>query len=457
MQNLKHLVAVVTFAFVPVIGFTDEPTPELVFETRLKPIFDSPNPSSCVQCHLAAVDLKDYILPSSRETFLSLRDQGLIDIQSPGESKILHLISMGDSDPDAMSKRIHAKNRKAEYDAFSNWIDACCQDKELLAAKPTATDTKVGPNLTQDLIRHTRKDRVLDSFVRNVWSQRMRCFPCHTPHELDAENPMHKKPMERHQDFLKQYGARMNIFKESPLETLRSLVASSRIRDGRQSVKDEQLPLINLEVPVMSLLIQKPIAKLPAKKSDGKIGEPSSRMPVSHMGGIKMHQGDQSYKAWVHWLEDYAASVSGGYGPDIDLPEDNWYPTQHVIRIKAIPKSWPNLSTVQVFLHRWDDSTDSWGDEPVAFTQSLVTPRKIVNGSLFVLAKPDQRDHLDPTGTVLKPGKIQLRVFLDQDDVLTESPTLLLNDREPDATSVLDAAFGTGFKNADVVDGVQVR
>ena len=53
-----------------------QPTPDEVFEKRIAPIFKSPNPSSCVQCHLACVDLKNYIRPSSRETFLSLRDQG---------------------------------------------------------------------------------------------------------------------------------------------------------------------------------------------------------------------------------------------------------------------------------------------------------------------------------------------------------------------------------------------
>ncbi|MEO1525279.1 MAG: hypothetical protein AAFX06_07575 [Planctomycetota bacterium] len=434
----------------------DEPTPESVFETRLKPIFDSPNPSSCVQCHLSAVDLKHYILPSSRETFLSLRDQGLIDTERPSESKILHLISMGDSDPDDLSRRIHSKNRKAEYDAFSNWIDACCQDKELLAAKPTKAGSKAGPSHSNNLIRHARKDRVLDSFVRNVWSQRMRCFPCHTPNELDAENPMHRKPIERHRDFVKKYGARMNIFKGSPSETLRSLIASSRILGNGQRLKGNQLPLINLEMPAMSLLVQKPVAKLPAKDPDGKIGEPSSEIPVSHMGGIKMHKGDQSYKAWLHWLEDYSASVSGGYRSDDELPKDNWYPTQHVVRIKGIPKTWPKLSTVQVFVHRWDDDTNDWAEESIAFTQSLVTPRRIVNGSLFVLATPDQRKHLDPIDTTLESGKVQLRLFLDRDKVLAESPTRLLNDREPDATSVFDAAFGTGFKNADIVEGIQL-
>ena len=29
------------------------PTPKEVFEKRILPIFKSPNPSSCVQCHLA--------------------------------------------------------------------------------------------------------------------------------------------------------------------------------------------------------------------------------------------------------------------------------------------------------------------------------------------------------------------------------------------------------------------
>src|SRR6478752_3052637 len=70
-------------------------SPEKVFETRILPIFKSPNPSSCVQCHLAGVDIKDYILPSAEKTFRSLRDQGLIDLASPEKSKILRLIDMG--------------------------------------------------------------------------------------------------------------------------------------------------------------------------------------------------------------------------------------------------------------------------------------------------------------------------------------------------------------------------
>ena len=195
MNHCKLIITSLSILSFAATASSQEATPEAVFETRLKPIFNSPDPSSCIQCHLAAVDLKNYILPTSRETFISLRDQGLVNTQHPDESKILHLISMGDSDPDILSQRIHAKNRKREYDAFSHWIKACCQNEDLLAAKPLEINKKAGPVLSNAVIRHARTDRVLDSFIRNVWSQRMRCFPCHTPAELDSGNPMHKKPI----------------------------------------------------------------------------------------------------------------------------------------------------------------------------------------------------------------------------------------------------------------------
>lgn len=64
-------------------------TPLEFFEQRIMPIFKSPQPASCIQCHLSAVDLKDYILPSHEQTFVSLRDQGIIDLAKPGDSTIL--------------------------------------------------------------------------------------------------------------------------------------------------------------------------------------------------------------------------------------------------------------------------------------------------------------------------------------------------------------------------------
>src|SRR5689334_6297269 len=89
----------------------EEPlSPQELFDRRIMPIFKSPEPSSCTQCHLAGVDLKNYILPSHEKTFISLRDQGLINLDKPEESKILRLIRMDDNNPGA--KLIREKVRK---------------------------------------------------------------------------------------------------------------------------------------------------------------------------------------------------------------------------------------------------------------------------------------------------------------------------------------------------------
>src|SRR2546423_6226286 len=141
--------------------------PAKVFEERILPIFKSPDPSSCVRCHLAAVDLKNYILPSAKDTFLALRDQGLIDLDKPENSKILALINRGANDPKAAGL-ITAKKQKAEYDAFAAWIKACAADPELRKAPNPETGPALGTK-PAEVVRHARKDRMLESFEKNVW------------------------------------------------------------------------------------------------------------------------------------------------------------------------------------------------------------------------------------------------------------------------------------------------
>src|SRR5207253_6583257 len=134
--------------------------------------------SSCARCHLASVDIKDYILPSAKDTFLALRDQGLIDLDKPDQSKILKLINRGAGDPKAAGL-ISAKKQEAEYEAFAAWIKACANDPALKSApkpdKAPALATK-----PVEVVRHARKDRMLESFESNVWSLRFRCMNCHT-------------------------------------------------------------------------------------------------------------------------------------------------------------------------------------------------------------------------------------------------------------------------------------
>jgi len=398
---------------------------------------------------LASVDLKDYILPSHEKTFLSLRDRGLIDMEKPEKSKILTLIEMGEKDLDRSAQLIHEKTRKAEYDAFAAWIKACCSNAKLRELPPLASDVKVRLDTPDRVIRYNRKDRVLDSFVRNVWSQRMRCFPCHTPHELDPDNPQHEKPIARQSEFVKKYGARINIFRESPLATMKALIVSSRKKSRRR------LPLINLDEPRKSLLVLKPTSKLPPKGADGKFKQPSSTEPVSHMGGLKMHVDDQSYKSFIAWIQDYSRVVGGEYESVADLPADNWYPSKQVLRIKETPASWAGSTRVQLFVHSWNNQDKTWSSDPVAFTQNTVTPRRIVNGALFLLAPPEasRSKDWDPEGVTLAPGKYLIKAYVDSKHRLADDPTVMLGEKELYGQMVIQARWRVGFRQAEVASG----
>jgi hypothetical protein len=414
-----------------------------LFEQRIMPIFRSPQPSSCVQCHLASVDLKDYILPSHERTFVSLRDQGLIDINHPEKSKILTLIQMGEKDLDRGAKLIHEKTRKAEYEAFVAWIKACCGDPKL-ASLPSLTGADVArPDRPDPVIRHTRKDRILDSFIRNVWSQRMRCFPCHTPNELDQNLAQHEKPRETHRQFVEQFGQRMNIFRQTPEETLRQLILSSK-----KPPKD-RLPLINVEQPTSSLLLLKPLAKLPAKDEDDQFLPPSSIEPVTHMGGRKMFPDDHTYKSFLAWIQDYARVVADEYASPADLPLDNWYPTNHTLRLTDAPESWPVMTVVQLFIHAWDDKRAAWQTAPIAFTQGLVTPKRLVFGNLILLADKDKSAEWNSHGVKLPPGKYLIKAYVDSQKRLSDNPTMLLGETDYFGQAEIEAQWREGFPQAE--------
>lgn len=441
---------------------SEKVAPLALFEQRIMPIFKSEKPSSCVQCHLSAVDLRDYILPSHEQTFVSLRDNGLIDIENPLESKILNLINMGELDPDSKARRIHEKLREAEYEAFAAWIVACCSDEAIreLPAKDAPEKSSIGPKVPDSVIAFTRKSRLIDSFTRNVWSQRMRCFPCHTPNELDSNNPQHKKPIQRHADFVEKYGQRMNIFRKSPEATLEQLVVASRKQHG------DDYPMLNLAEPKNSLILLKPTARLPARVSKGVFKEPSASGVVSHMGGIKMHVNDPSYKAIYAWISDYANSADGKYQSVEDLPQDDWYPSQHVVRVKGIPADWDTLGVVQIFAYPRTADGNSWQEQPVAFTQSLVTPRKIVNGSLFVLGDSSRPDvnasaSWNAGEATLANGNYLIRAFYDRSKVIAETPTAMLNlpaysEDCAIAEATVTAEWKSGFKNALVIEGSEL-
>ena len=249
-----------------------------VFEQRLLPIFQSDQPSSCVQCHLAGVDLKNYIKPSSDDTFRSLRDQGLVNLDKPEKSKILTLINMKDTD-NAGANLLHTKTREAEAEAFAEWLKACCRDPKLRNAPKLAASELAKPARPNEVIRYDRTDRLLETFERNIWGQRHRCMGCH------AEGS------EQNRKLVEKNGEQVAWMKKSAAETMTYLIRTKH--------------LIDIDNPEKSLLLLKPLKE------------------VEHGGGKKFLKGDLGYKDFRSWIEDYAKVVRDEYANKSDLPKSD--------------------------------------------------------------------------------------------------------------------------------------
>lgn len=391
-------------------------SPQDVFERRIVPIFKSPNPSSCVQCHLAGVDLKDYILPSGEKTFRSLRDQGLIDLADPDRSKILKLISMGNSDP--KTPTVHAANRKAEYEAFAAWIKACAADPVLRDSPKLDASELRKPWKPNEVIRHERTDRLLESFERTIWAMRFRCMNCHT--EGTPQNDKNRK----------EYGDRVAWVKKAGAQaTMQYLLASK---------------LINPSDPEKSLLLQKPLGL------------------VKHEGGIKFAVGDQGHKAFRQWIEDVAAIKSGKYAKAADLPATDRGPlkfgTEAWLKLSDTPPAWGD-KLLQVDVYAWDDKVGGWETKPIATTDRKVWGKgKIFQHTITLLAEPGStRSGSFAKRPSLPPGRYLFKVYVDADDRLAKDWKSKLSDADYAGQVEVRATWKEGYGQMTVAEAAKVR
>ncbi|HYQ15815.1 MAG TPA: hypothetical protein VEQ58_08660, partial [Polyangiaceae bacterium] len=150
--------------------------------------------STCNQCHLSGVDLSAFARATPCETWACLVDQGLVDVASPADSKILAWIERASPDSDLITPQVIS----AEHDAFQDWIeanaacpDACggvsCGDP---GDGPTCAvddaDPPVAPAGDPDSPSCTDRD-LEQAFYDDVYAWRGRCFPCHFDTELKAD------------------------------------------------------------------------------------------------------------------------------------------------------------------------------------------------------------------------------------------------------------------------------
>jgi hypothetical protein len=395
----------------------DAPTPEQVFEKRILPIFKSPNPSSCTQCHLAAVDLKNYILPSHEKTFLSLRDQGLIDLDNPEKSKILQLIQMGASDK-SPAALINAKVRRAEYEAFAAWIKSGARDPKLRDAPKLDPAERAAPKRPVAVIRHDREDRLLESFTNTIWAMRFRCMGCHT--EGSIEN----------QKNVKEYGARVAWMKAAGPEATLDYLRSSK--------------LINIDDPEKSTLLLKPLGA------------------VKHGGGKKFAPGDQGYKAFREFIDDYAKTVRDEYAKADDLPKSDGperFGTDAWLKISNTPPAWADR-LVQVNVYAWDADKRDWRSEPIASTDRIVWGKgKLWQHNLTLLAAKgsEQAKAWGAGKPALPRGKYLIKVYMNVKDRPMKDWRAVLGPDDYVGNAEVESSWPEGYGKMTEVDADKIR
>jgi len=386
-------------SFLALLAALAAPTPAEVFESRILPIFKSPSPSSCVQCHLAGVELKNYILPTSDATFASMRDQGLIDLDAPEKSKILALIKMGDGDK---ASPVHQKTREQELAAFADWVKRSAADPRM--RKLPKADKSAGPARPPEVLRHARKDRLLESFVDNIWSMRFRCMSCHT-----EGNPASEK-------LVKEHGPRVAWFKKAGPEATLEYLRRSR--------------LIDVDAPAKSLLLTKPLNE------------------VKHGGGVKFVKGDQGHTTALAFLEDYARIVKDGYPDAKSLPAPpavKRFGTEAWLKLTNTPDAWAD-KVVQMDVHARDG--DGWGATPVATTDRKVWGKgKLWQHALTLLAPrgSEQAAAWAKGKPTLPRGRYLLKVYL-----AGEKPTYL-------GQVEVSSAWPEGYGKMTAVDAAGVK
>ena len=338
-----------------------------IFEKRLLPIFQSPKASSCTECHLSGVELKQYILPTQEATFAALLKMNMIDTQQPENSKILEFIQRAPESESLVSKKM----RQQELNAFKSWIIAACQDPAL---RRTKANVKAGPTVPDEVIRHARKDRVLQSFIDNVWSEVGRCAACHSP--------------DRNQKQVKEHGESVSwITLNDPQATLNYMVDNE---------------ILDTENPQKSYLLLKPTNQ------------------VEHGGGMKLKVGDRTYRQFLKFATDYANVVNGSYQSEAELPEQSDEISQVSeiwLKVTGVPEKY-HQKLLKVVIYRGGN------DQRVATAdRQIFGPKQLWQNHISLTAPRDSKRAQEiRRNAKLPPGEYLARISIDKTDRLERDP-----------------------------------
>ena len=371
LHRTARFILLLTGLLISSMTHAGDPAGDL-FTRRIVPILNSPNASSCSECHLSGVDLKNYIGETQQDTFASLKSAGLIDIVQPGQSKLLQFIKRAPK----KSSPVGSKAREQEYAAFREWIYAAVKNPELLKASPS--DDQLGPTLPLEVVRHTRKGRVLHSFAENIWSEMGRCVNCHSPER-------NRRAIGKNGRTKEDVDAISWIVPRDPAATLQKLVDSGNI---------------DLESPDDSQVLTKPLGL------------------VEHGGGPKFPLGGRSDKNFRRFLNDYASIVNGEYTNAKQLPAQS--PTvavmsgQH-LRIVDLPANL-NGKLLRADLYRI--TGDRISESPWAVGEGPIAKKKNLWQSMVFATAPRDSDRAKELKEErpIPGGPYLIKIYIDRED-----------------------------------------
>ncbi|HIK95137.1 MAG TPA: hypothetical protein EYG03_24610 [Planctomycetes bacterium] len=378
-----------------------------LFKRRITPILRSPNPSSCSECHLSGVDLKDYIGDTQEETFAALRKAGLINMQKPDESKLLTFIHR----TPANASPVGREARQQEFTAFRAWIRAAVKDPVLAAAK-TDSD-QLGPKVAVEIIRHGRQDRVMASFVQNIWSEVGRCVNCHSP-------DLNRKRIGRDGNTKEDIDAISWVVPRDPGATLQKLVDSGNI---------------DLEDPDASPVLTKPVGL------------------EEHGGGPKFALGSRTDKSFRRFLNDYAAVVNGQYtaADQIPMPSNEVaVSTGQHLRIVDLPARFgKKLLRADIYGHDGNE----WSAVPWATAENPINgEREMWQSMVFATAAVGSDRALTLNEKyVLPKGRYLIKLYIDRANRLKKNRDYELGESEFYGQVETDGAWKVGYQPPKII------
>jgi hypothetical protein len=299
--------------------------------------------------------------------------------------------------------------RERELAAFADWIKRGAADPRMRALPKLDAEKRGVPARPAEVVRHARKDRVLESFTNSVWAMRFRCMSCHI--EGSAES----------QKLVKEHGPRVAWFKKAGPEATLDYLRESK--------------LIDLDAPEKSLLLRKPLNE------------------AKHGGGQKFIKGDQGYKLFLAFVEDYARIARDGYADARALPAKDAGParfgTEVWLKVADTPPAWGD-QLVQIDVYAWDAKAKAWEASPIATSDRKTWGKgRLWQHSLTLLAaKGSERAAAWAKGKPSLPrGKYLVKAFIVRDGKPAPAGEAEVTSGWPEGYGRMGVVEGARFKD----------